>query len=106
MGQRWLAAVVLSGEDAQSSNMPAIFGCAYAFSLVASAMLAWILSAFPQLGSLGKMAVCVGIASGFIVLELGTNYLFSHKSRQWFLIDGTYRLLFYLAMGGVHSYGR
>ena len=105
MGQRWLAAVGLSADDAQSSNMPAIFGCAYAFSLVASAMLAWILSAFPQLGSLRKMAVCVCIGSGFIVLELGTNYLFSHKSRQWFLIDGTYLLLSYLAMRGVHAYG-
>jgi Protein of unknown function (DUF1761) len=42
-----------------------------------------------------------GIALGFIVPALGTNYLFSRASMKLFLIDAGYWLLFYTAMGAV-----
>jgi len=47
------------------------------------------------------MMISTGIALGFIVPALGTNYLFSRASRKLFLIDAGYWLLFYSAMGAV-----
>ena len=47
-----------------------------------------------------------GVALGFIVPAIGTNYLFSQKSKALFLIDAGYWLLFYIAMGAVHAYLR
>ena len=80
-----------------------IYGFAFVLSIIASGMLAWLLSAFPSLEVFEKILVALGIAAGFIVPAIGTNYLFSQKSRGLFLIDATYWLLFYLAMGAVHG---
>lgn len=103
MGQRWLVAVGLTEEDVQNGSMAMIYGFAFVLSLIASAMLAWLLSAFANLEVFEKILVALGIAAGFIVPAIGTNYLFSQKSRGLFLIDATYWLLFYLAMGTVHG---
>ena len=103
MGQRWLVAVGLTEADVQNGSMPMIYGFAFVLSLIASAMLAWLLSAFANLEVFEKILVALGIAAGFIVPAIGTNYLFSQKSRGLFLIDATYWLLFYLAMGTVHG---
>jgi hypothetical protein len=103
MGRRWLVAVGLTEADVQNGSMPMIYGFAFVLSLIASAMLAWLLSAFANLEVFEKILVALGIAAGFIVPAIGTNYLFSQKSRGLFLIDATYWLLFYLAMGTVYG---
>lgn len=103
MGWRWLVAVGLTEADVQNGSMPMIYGFAFVLSLIASAMLGWLLSAFANLEVFEKILVALGIAAGFIVPAIGTNYLFSQKSRGLFLIDATYWLLFYLAMGTVHG---
>ena len=103
MGRRWLVAVGLTEEDVQNGSMPMIYGCAFVLSLIASAMLAWLVSAFANLEVFEKVLFALGIAAGFIVPAIGTNYLFSQKSRALFLIDAAYWLLFYLAMGTVHA---
>ena len=46
MGQRWMAAVGLTEEDVRSGSMVTIYGCACVLSVIASAMLAWVLNAF------------------------------------------------------------
>jgi hypothetical protein len=51
-----------------------------------------------------KVLTAFGVALGFIVPAIGTNYLFSQKSGALFLIDASYWLLFYTAMGLVHAY--
>ena len=103
MGQRWLVAVGLTEADVKNGSMAMIYGFAFVLSIIASGMLAWLLSAFPSLEVFEKILVALGIAAGFIVPAIGTNYLFSQKSRGLFLIDATYWLLFYLAMGAVHG---
>lgn len=50
-----------------------------------------------------KVLTAFGVALGFIVPAIGTNYLFSHKSKALFFIDAGYWLLFYTAMGAVHA---
>ncbi|MEM8695892.1 MAG: DUF1761 domain-containing protein, partial [Pseudomonadota bacterium] len=65
--------------------------------------LAHLLTYFPGIPLSTVLLISVGVAAGFIVPAIGTNYLFSQKSRTLFLIDATYWLLFYTAMGLVHA---
>ncbi|MGP1353048.1 MAG: DUF1761 domain-containing protein [Parasphingopyxis sp.] len=103
MGKKWMGAVGLTEEDVQSGNMGLIYGTTFVLSLVASTTLAHLLTYFPDAGLSTVLLIAVGVAAGFIVPAIGTNYLFSQKSRTLFLIDATYWLLFYAAMGLVHA---
>src|SRR3546814_16071041 len=40
MGKKWMGAVGLTEEDAKSANMGMVYGCAFAFSLLSSWVLA------------------------------------------------------------------
>lgn len=99
MGRKWMGAVGLTEDDIKSGNMGMIYGTTFLLSLVASATLAHVLTYFPGLPIGSLLLVSMGIALGFIIPAIGTNYLFSQKSKTLFLIDATYWLLFYAAMG-------
>ena len=104
MGQRWMVAVGLTEEDIQGGNMPLIYGGAFAFNIVGSFALAHIFATYGSDATLvAKVLTSLGVALGFIVPAIGTNYLFSQKGKGLFFIDATYWLLFYLAMGLVHA---
>ena len=104
MGKRWMGAVGLTEEDIQSGNMGLIYGGAFAFSLLASWTLAHTFASYGVDFSFGvKVLTAVGVALGFIVPAIGTNYLFSQKGKALFFIDAAYWLLFYTAMGMVHA---
>ena len=103
MGQRWLAAVGLMEQDVHNGSMVTVYVCAFVLSVIASAVLAWVLNAFAGLDEVGRVLVALCITAGFIVPAIGTNYLFSQKSRALFLIDAMYWVLFYLAMGTVYA---
>ncbi len=105
MGRRWMGAVGLTEEQVKQGSMPLIYGGAFAFSLLASWTLAHTFATYTQdLSVLVKVMTAFGVALGFIVPAIGTNYLFSRKSRALFFIDAAYWLLFYIAMGLVHAY--
>ncbi|QPC99258.1 DUF1761 domain-containing protein [Qipengyuania soli] len=105
MGKKWMGAVGLTEEQIKQGNMGAIYGGAFAFSLLASWTLAHTFATYAQDLSVGvKILTAFGVALGFIVPAIGTNYLFSQKSRTLFFIDAAYWLLFYTAMGVVHAY--
>ena len=104
MGKRWMGAVGLSEEQVKAGNAPMIYGGAFAFSLLASWTLAHTFVTYGQdLSVMVKVMTAFGVALGFVVPAIGTNYLFSLKSRALFFIDATYWLLFYSAMGAVHA---
>ena len=104
MGKKWLGAVGLSEADIQQGNMAKIYGGAFAFSIVASWTLAHTFATYMIDFSLTvKILTAFGVALGFIVPAIGTNYLFSHKTKALFFIDAAYWLLFYTAMGVVHG---
>ena len=104
MGKKWMGAVGLSEEQIKEGNMGAIYGGAFAFSLLASWTLAHtFLSYGADFGLQAKVMTAFGVALGFIVPAIGTNYLFSQKSKILFFIDAGYWLLFYIAMGLVHA---
>lgn len=104
MGKKWMGAVGLTEEQIQSGNVGAIYGGAFAFSLLASWTMAHTFASYMVDMSLAVKAMTgFGVALGFVVPALGTNYLFSQKSRALFFIDACYWLLFYTAMGIVHG---
>ena len=104
MGKKWLGAVGLSEEDLKSASMGMIYGGAFAFSLLASWTLAHTFSSYAiGLSFTAKVMTALGVAVGFIVPAIGTNYLFSQKGKALFFIDAGYWVLFYLAMGFVHA---
>lgn len=105
MGKKWMGAVGLTEEQLKQGNMGLIYGGAFAFSLLASWTLAHTFATYAaDLSVSVKVLTAFGVALGFIVPAIGTNYLFSQKSRTLFLIDAAYWLLFYIAMGLVHAY--
>lgn len=104
MGKRWMGAVGLTEDQIKSGNMGAIYGGAFAFSLLASWTLAHTFASYMMDMSLAvKTMTAFGVALGFILPAIGTNYLFSQKSKTLFFIDAGYWLLFYTAMGIVHG---
>ncbi len=104
MGKKWMGAVGLSEEQIRQGNMLAIYGGAFAFSLLASWTMAHIFATYDNLSAAVKILTAFGVAIGFIIPAIGTNYLFSQKSKTLFFIDAGYWILFYIAMGAVHAY--
>lgn len=105
MGKRWMGAVGLTEDQIKQGSMGLIYGGAFAFSLLASWTLAHTFTTYTQdLSVFVKVMTAFGVALGFIVPAIGTNYLFSQKSKTLFFIDAGYWLLFYIAMGLVHAY--
>lgn len=104
MGKKWMGAIGLTEDQLKEGSMVAIYGGAFAFSLLASWTLAHtFLSYGADLSVQAKVMTAFGVALGFIVPAIGTNYLFSQKSKTLFFIDAGYWLLFYVAMGVVHA---
>ena len=105
MGKKWMGAIGLTEEQIKQGNMGMIYGGAFAFSLLASWTLAHTFATYAQdLSVPVKIMTAFGVALGFIVPAIGTNYLFSQKSKTLFFIDAGYWMLFYTAMGTVHAY--
>ena len=103
MGKKWMGAVGRTKEDVQSGNMGLIYGTTFVLSLIASTTLAYVLTYFPEASFGTVLLIAVGVAAGFIVPAIGSNYLYSQKSRTLFFIDASHLLLFYATMGVVHA---
>ena len=104
MGKKWMGAVGITEEQIKEGNMLAIYGGAFAFSLLASWTLAHVfLSYGAEFSFQAKVMTAFGCAIGFIIPAIGTNYLFSQKSKVLFFIDAGYWTLFYITMGLVHA---
>lgn len=97
-GNVWQRAIGLSNEEIQSSNMFKTYGLTFAFSVLSAVFLGHLL-AFFDTDFQHTMMISVGIAIGFIVPAIGTNYLFGRKSGTLFAVDTGYWIAFYAAMG-------
>ena len=93
MGKKWMGAVGLTEEQIKEGNMPLIYGGAFLFSLLASWTLAHTFQSYADVGAdlsvVAKIMTAFGAALGFIVPAIGTNYLFSQKSKGLFFIDAS-----------------
>jgi Protein of unknown function (DUF1761) len=97
----WMAEHGFTEESLKNTNMLKTYGLTFAFSVLSAVFLGHLLAHFGDMSARSTMMISIGIALGFIVPALGTNYLFSRKSGKLFAIDAGYWLVFYAAMGAV-----
>jgi Protein of unknown function (DUF1761) len=99
-GKAWMAENGFTEEQLKNANMLKIYGLTFAFSVLSAVFLGHLL-AFFDTSARATMMISTGIALGYIVPAIGTNYLFSRKSGKLFAIDAGYWVVFYAAMGAV-----
>jgi Protein of unknown function (DUF1761) len=99
-GKAWMAEHGFTEESLKNANMLKLYGLTFAFSVLSAVFLGHLL-AFFDANARTTMMISTGIALGYIVPAIGTNYLFSRKSGKLFAIDAGYWLVFYAAMGAV-----
>jgi hypothetical protein len=101
-GKAWQREIGLSDDDIKAGNPLKIYGTAFLFSVLSAVFLGHLLAHFdPDFNR--TLMITIGIAIGFIVPAIGTNYLFGHKSGKLFAIDAGYWIAFYAAMGLVFA---
>lgn len=102
-GKAWMTEHGLTEEELKNANMLKIYGLTFAFSVLSAVFLGHLLAHFGTMSARSTMMISVGVALGFIVPAIGTNYLFSRMSGKLFAIDAGYWLVFYAAMGVVFA---
>ena len=98
-GKAWQREIGLSDDAMKSANMLKIYGITFLFSVLSAVFLGHLLAHFGEMSMRSTMMISTGIALGFIVPAIGTNYLFGRKSGKLFAIDAGYWVAFYAAMG-------
>ena len=105
MGKSWMAAVGKTEADLKEVNPIRTYGLTFLLALLASWTLAHTFASYGKdLSVTVKIVTGFGVALGFILPALWTNYLFQDARKPLFWIDGVYWLLFYTAMGAVHAF--
>lgn len=99
-GKAWMAERGFTEDELKNANMLKIYGLTFAFSMLSAVFLGHLL-AFFDTSPRATMMISIGIALGYIVPAIGTNYLFSRQSGKLFAINAGYWLVFYAAMGVV-----
>ena len=97
-GKIWMAENGFTEEELKKANMLKIYGLTFAFSVLSAVCLGHLL-AFFDTNTRATLMISTGIALGYIVPAIGTNYLFARKSGKLFAIDAGYWVVFYAAMG-------
>ncbi len=103
-GKAWQREIGLSDDDLKNANMLKIYGTAFLFSVLSAVFLGHLFAHFGEMSLRSTMMISVGVALGFIVPAIGTNYLFGRKSGKLFAIDAGYWVAFYAAMGLVFGF--
>ena len=101
-GKAWMTEVGLSEEELSKANMVKIYGLTFLFSILSAVFLGHLLASTGVTKPHVIMMISTGIAAGFIVPAIGTNYLFGRKSGKLFAIDAGYWVAFYAVMGAVY----
>jgi hypothetical protein len=102
-GKSWAAEIGLSEEELSKANPVKIYGLTFLFSILSAVFLGHLLASTGVNKPHVIMMISVGIAAGFIVPAIGTNYLFGRKSGKLFAIDAGYWIAFYAVMGAVYA---
>ncbi len=104
MGKSWMVAMGKTEDDLKNINPAKLYGFTFLLAILASWTLAHTFASYAKdLSTVVKVMTAFGVALGFIVPALWTNYLFQDAKKPLFWIDAGYWLLFYIAMGLVHA---
>ena len=102
-GKVWQREAGITEAEMGSVNSVKLFGLTFLFSLLSAIMLGHLFNRTGVSQAHIVMMMSVGIAIGFIIPAIGTNYLFGRKSGKLFAIDAGYWVTFYAAMGAVFA---
>ncbi len=100
-GKAWMQEHGFTEDELRGGNMLKIYGLTFAFSVLSAVFLGHLLAHFGDMSARSTMMISIGVALGFIVPAIGTNYLFSRATGKLFAIDAGYWIVFYAAMGVV-----
>ena len=102
-GKMWQREAGITEAEMGSVNSVKLFGLTFLFSLLSAIMLGHLFNRTGVSQTHVIMMMSIGIAIGFIIPAIGTNYLFGRKSGKLFAIDAGYWAIFYAAMGAVFA---
>ena len=102
-GKMWQREAGITEAEMGSVNSVKLFGLTFLFSLLSAIMLGHLFNRTGVSQTHVIMMMSIGIAIGFIIPAIGTNYLFGRKSGKLFAIDAGYWIMFYAAMGLVFA---
>ncbi len=100
-GKVWQRESGVTQEAMDAANPLKLYGLTFLFSVLSALVLGHTLAQSGVSSPKVIMLISLGVAGGFIIPALGTNYLFQRKSGTLFAIDAGYWLVFYAVMGGV-----
>ncbi len=100
-GNAWQRAARLSNQQIAATNPVKLYGTTFILSIISAVFLGHLLKATGVAKPHVIMMISTGIALGFIVPAIATNYLFARRSFGLFAIDAGYWIVFYAAMGAV-----
>ena len=98
-GASWMQDVGLTEEDANSANMPKIFGGAFVLQLIAAMTLAAILG--PESNWLSGIQTGLLVGVGFLATAYGVTYLFEQRPLRLFMINAGYNVVLLAIMGAI-----
>jgi Protein of unknown function (DUF1761) len=98
-GKAWQREIGMSDDELKNVNALKVYGLTFLFSVLSAVFLGHLFAHFGEMSLRSTMMISVGVALGFIVPAIGTNYLFGRKSGKLFAIDAGYWIAFYAAMG-------
>jgi hypothetical protein len=103
-GTAWMRLIGRTEHDDGRAHLYKIYGIAFLFALLQATMLAHLFARIGQPPFHIVMMISTGIALGFVIPAIGTNYLFRREPGKLFFIDAGYWLAFYAAMGLVFAF--
>lgn len=98
-GKAWMAGSGMTPERAEQGNMPMIFGLSLVLQLVQAGALAMFIGAEATLG----FAVLAGFMTGafWVATAMGITYLFEQRPMGHFLVNASYHIVAFTAMGAI-----
>jgi Protein of unknown function (DUF1761) len=101
-GKAWQRAAGLSNQQIAATNSVKLYGTTLVLSIISAIFLGHLLKSTGVSKPHVIMMISIGIALGFIIPAIATNYLFARKSMGLLAIDAGYWVFFYAAMGAVY----
>lgn len=101
----WQRAAGLSDADMQRGSPAVIFGLAFVLSLLMAANLAFFVAA-PEITPMMAVFYSLAAGLGWASLGLGVIALFERRPLSYFLINGGYLTVSFLAMGLILGFWR
>lgn len=98
-GKIWMDASEITEEKIRGSNMPFIFGVAFAMQVVAASVLALFLGPEETLAFAPAVAAAVAVGVAWVAPAFAVAYLFERRPLAHFMVNAGYNVVAFTVMG-------